>query len=326
MQNLQRRLSLSLLAVAGLQLLSGCSHTLVTTTVQPDGAWTRNIKVSVPRGDKGMPSSSKMEDVFALPTGPAWKVTKGQTDQDVIYTLEQKRAKPGMLQDLVIKGAKKTPILTSKVSVRAIAPGQYEYREVLHWTGDPMQEGPTSAKDTAEAIHLVKVSLPTALATDANAKSIADALSPQIVKVLFGPPSPLITELMTNPDLAGQQIFQRLGKPLDTILQQNLGGQLSTEERLATERKIIENLSDTVQVHTQAGSGMQPTTPGSKNPDSKEQSDNLVALTYRVKLPGKVISSNGEVNDITDEVFWGLYPEAASAGDVELKATCQMGP
>jgi hypothetical protein len=46
----------------------------------------------------------------------------------------------------------------------------------------------------------------------------------------------------------------------------------------------------------------------------------------RVKLPGKVTETNGELDPDTNEVVWPLYPEAAAMGDVTLTATTDVSP
>jgi hypothetical protein len=38
-----------------------------------------------------------------------------------------------------------------------------------------------------------------------------------------------------------------------------------------------------------------------------------------------VVSSNGEVDDLTGEVFWGLFSEAAGFKDVVLTAVVEAG-
>ncbi len=45
---------------------------------------------------------------------------------------------------------------------------------------------------------------------------------------------------------------------------------------------------------------------------------------FIVKSAGKVISSNGEVDDLTGEVYWALFPEAASLQPVTLTAIMEI--
>ncbi len=45
---------------------------------------------------------------------------------------------------------------------------------------------------------------------------------------------------------------------------------------------------------------------------------------FIVKMPGRVVSSNGEVDDLSGEVYWALFPEAASLKNLVLTATCEL--
>ena len=41
------------------------------------------------------------------------------------------------------------------------------------------------------------------------------------------------------------------------------------------------------------------------------------------KSPGKLISTNGEVDEFAAEIYWALFPEAASLQPVTLTAIVQ---
>jgi hypothetical protein len=47
---------------------------------------------------------------------------------------------------------------------------------------------------------------------------------------------------------------------------------------------------------------------------------------FVVKSPGKVISSNGELDELTGEVYWALFPPAASLKPVVLTALVEDQP
>ena len=57
-----------------------------------------------------------------------------------------------------------------------------------------------------------------------------------------------------------------------------------------------------------------------------EEISGIIPMTFVAQLPGKVIATNGEVNAVTHEVFWGLYPQAAATGDIVLTATFALKP
>jgi hypothetical protein len=45
---------------------------------------------------------------------------------------------------------------------------------------------------------------------------------------------------------------------------------------------------------------------------------------FVVKSLGRVVSSNGEVDELTGEVYWALFPPAASLKPVVLTAVVEM--
>src|SRR5947207_485007 len=69
-------------------LLTGCAREVVTTKVHANGTWQRTVVFHSPKADKNGagPNAPKMEDTFVLPSGPEWKVTKSEKDDDTIYT------------------------------------------------------------------------------------------------------------------------------------------------------------------------------------------------------------------------------------------------
>jgi hypothetical protein len=44
---------------------------------------------------------------------------------------------------------------------------------------------------------------------------------------------------------------------------------------------------------------------------------------FIVKTPGHIVSSNGEVDDVTGEIFWALFSDAASLKDIVLNAVVE---
>jgi hypothetical protein len=62
------------------------------------------------------------------------------------------------------------------------------------------------------------------------------------------------------------------------------------------------------------------------HPDVSERwvQKRLIPLMFTVSLPGKVVATNGEVDESSGEVFWGLYSGAAISEDVVLMATSEQ--
>jgi hypothetical protein len=62
----------------------------------------------------------------------------------------------------------------------------------------------------------------------------------------------------------------------------------------------------------------------SAGPPDKSSGGGLTPLMFIVKTPGRVVSSNGETDEFTGEVYWALFPEAASLKDVTLTAVVEL--
>jgi hypothetical protein len=45
---------------------------------------------------------------------------------------------------------------------------------------------------------------------------------------------------------------------------------------------------------------------------------------FILKTPGRIVSSNGEVDELTGEVFWALFDAAAALQDVVLTAVVEV--
>jgi hypothetical protein len=324
-KTLLRCAALGLLAMACL-LTTGCSRAVITTTVKPDGAFTRKIVFHGPSaGDKagaGIPMpGGELKDSFDMPSGGPWKTKSEKLENEQVYTAERELT-PGSVQkqDLAIKSGdpmKPGVFMVNEASVRSVGPGKWEYRETLHWNGklpDMM------AMITPDGLQIVKAGLPPALATDANVRPIAVALTRAVWRAMFGPGDPLISswsQFMMQPETVSRKMQAMASPALDKAIAAQLGDKLSPQERRACVRKIIENITNGLTQKTAAGADP---TKASAKPDFGDAA--LAALTFSVKLPGKIVSTNGERDDFNREVYWFVYPQAAVLGDVEMTAIC----
>ena len=59
-------------------------------------------------------------------------------------------------------------------------------------------------------------------------------------------------------------------------------------------------------------------------PPSSKGGGGLTPLMFVLKTPGKIVSSNGEVDDLTGEVYWALFPPAATLKPVVLTAVVEL--
>ncbi len=306
-------------------LLGGCARGVATTTVRPNGSWTRKVTFHGSKPEKdGSAMGTTISEAFVLPTGAGWKVTHEDTKDEAVVVAER-ALEPGetLRGDITVKGGKKQPMPTAvnEVTVQKTAPGVFKYTETIHWKG-PV---PKSLTPDADMIVAFKKALPPALATEANARSLAAQSIRDLWHVMFGPGDPLISQLsslMSSPELVERRVQQRIGATLEQHIEAKFGAQMTAEQRRSMARSIIHSslFSLTSQTKNAGPMGAQPE-PGNDKAD-KEDTTPSASLFIAVKLPGRITAANGERDDVNGEVFWALYPEAAVLGDVTLTATC----
>jgi len=240
----------------------------------------------------------------------------------------KRAAAPGetLRQDVVVRGKiKGSPgrLLVNEVTVRPAGPGRVEYREVLHWQGEVPKE---ITAPQPEMLKALRDTLPPALTTDeAVLRDVALLTQRELYRMLFGPGDLILGYILLHPDLAERRIQQRLGGALLKALEAKFGDRMTLAERRGAARKILTAALAASEVSSKAKSGPEMAAAG--GPGGGDKDGNApVALTFAVKAPGKVIETNGEYDELSGEIFWTLYPEAAAAGDVVLSAVCEVSP
>ena len=299
--------------VLSLALLTGCTRARVTTEIRSGGAWTRTVALTGQQKKEGqLDMGSSLEDAFALPSGDGWKSTTEKKDSDETSTFEKTFTAGAPLKgDLSIKGEGDKITLANEVSVTRLTPRRFEYRETLRWTGPPPTGMSLKPQDLAD----LKAALPKALATDENARGIADKMGVLIMPVMFGPGDPLLAIGMLHPDLAAMRASQRIGSLMLKALEEQFGDRMTLAERRAVAMKLIET----------SFAQAKPKAPDpAAGPPSGKGGGELTPLMFIVKSPGKVISSNGEVDQLTGQVYWALFPPAAWLKPVVLTAVVEM--
>ena len=306
-------------------LLGGCARGVATTTVRPNGSWTRKITFHGSKPEKdGNLMGTPIAEAFALPSGAGWKITHEDTKDEAVVVAERTLEAGEVLKgDITVKGGKKQPTVTAvnEVTVQKIAPGIFKYTETLHWKG-PI---PKSLTPDADMIAAFKKALPPTLATDANARSLAAQSVRDLWHVMFGPGDPLISQLsslLSSPELMERRVQQRIGATLEQHIEAKFGAQITVEQKRSIARSIIHSSLFNLTSQTKnAGPGGAPSEPGSDKAE-KDDATPTASLFIAVKLPGRITATNGEKDDVNGETFWALYPEAAVLGDVTLTATC----
>ena len=295
-----------------LALLTGCTRARITTEIHADGSWTRTILLAGPEKKEGsMQVAPSLDDTFVFPSGTAWKVTDGKQQNEITKTFERVVAAGGSVKgDLSLKEGKAAAALklVNEVTVTRVGPRRFEYRETLRWAGAPPKDSGLKPTDVAD----IKAALPKALATDANARALAERTYALAMPLMFGPGDPLLAISLIHPELAERRARQRIGAVLLKALEEQFGNQMPPAERRELARKLIEKT-------------FTATRPSQPDPSAGEgQNSSLTPLTFVLRAPGRLISSNGEFDELSGEVFWALFPEAASLQPVVLTAVYEL--
>lgn len=318
-------------------------------TLGKNGTWTRRAVYIVtnldPEGGAGAGAAKALDvsDSFVLPSGEGWKLSTEKTkdekrviaertlpldqavENDIVVKETPKSAMPGQEPDAKKDGAvlvhadgppkQGKPLTSNSVSVRQVSPGRYEYTETLHWTGEkPANMHKLDEKGAA----LVKSTLPPALATDENVTMVAAAFSKELDLALIGPPTPLIHRLpmlMSAPDTFARLLSRRVGPGLMASLKERFGDRMTAEQRLALTGRLIQGITDEIKSSGPDQASGPPSGESQKNSSG-------ASIFVSVKLPGRVVATNGTVDNFSREITWSFYPEAAAFGDIKLTATC----
>lgn len=300
--------------LAALALLAGCARSRITTEIKPDGSWTRTVTLTGQQQQEGMQMGSSLEDTFLLPSGDGWKSHEEKKEAERSLVFERTLPAGASLKgDLSIKDTEPGKLtLSNEVTVTRVAPGRFEYRETLRWTGAPPKN--IGANMKPEDLAQLKAALPKALATDENARAMAQRAAALAVPMLFGPGDPLLAIGLLHPDLAVHRASQRIGALMLKALEEQFGDKMQPAERREVARKLIDT------TFAQA----KPAKPDPAAGPPTDKGSGLTPLMFILKAPGKVISSNGDFDELSGEIYWALFPEAASLKPVTLTAVLQL--
>ena len=154
--------------------------------------------------------------------------------------------------------------------------------------------------------------------TDENIKFVADTLTKELGLALIGPPSPLIHRLpilMSAPEVFARLVTHRAGKALLAALKEKFGDRLTATQRLALTKRLIDSVTNEMKVSAPSKAG------GAQDGESNKNSSGA-SIFISVRLPGRVVETNGIADPFNGDISWSFYPEAAAFGDVTLTAIC----
>ncbi len=301
-----------LVAILAVAALSGCARTSSTTVVDANGDWHRTVKLTVSKGmGMGDPASSAEEwpTPFKLPAGAEWTKTETVKEDEKIITLSRDvKAGDTQLTDIIGQDEKtKKTTLKNFVQVKEVEPGVFEYYEKI------VNPNPGQFSANSDAIKfkesLTKV-LPAGVSLDeAEMDLVAKQMVVGISRIMFGPEDHLFGSIMTNPEGAGRRMKASLGKVLDSAFKTHLSAKINDGQR----KELIGKLMAEVD-----GESIKNAKKSEASPD-KAGEGSFVGMSVSVKFPGEIISTNGEVDQYTGEVFWDFLSASAEIEPLELR-------
>jgi hypothetical protein len=293
--------------VAFAAVSSGCVRSSVSTYVGTDGSWGRTLKFHAA-------SDAELAERFVLPAEKPWFVSRARLGNSTQYTARRiLLPDEGLQHDLTIRDGDDTSgegRLVNEVTVRQLSAGRWEYREVLHWRGPRPQE---FVEPDRHLLAVIQAVLPSGLTGEDVARALGKGLLADLWQISFGPGEPLLWEATVHPDLCERRVRLRLRAAADRRLQEQFGSRLAPAERQAAAIRLSGAAITTAsmgEIRDRAQSGRLPAA--------------LVPLTFDVSLPGKLVATNGELDEATGEIFWGLYSGAAMVEDVVLTAISEQ--
>lgn len=305
------RLSL-LVAFAGCAVaLAGCGSADSSTVVSQEGDATLTLRLQVPKPDPANPLAlaKPPEEVFDLPDPRVWSVERG-TDKDGNVLITATRQLPiGQEVDAGVSLlSKKTRLTRSKVRVDRTTNG-WRYAATLEWLGEAQK--PNEAELEKASRELLSA-LPAGTATPQEARAIAQDAQLRVWRLLFGPPEPLLPQILfSSQESVQRKLRAKLFVAIEGVLASRLGNRLSTEQRRALAQAALSSANPTQNVTQNASAQGQD--------QSKDQP--LLGLSFAVRLPGRIVLHNGLLDPVTSEVYWDLLPQAAQPGPVVLHAS-----
>ncbi len=303
-----RSLLTSFLFAAAL-LLSACARARVTTQIQSDGSWTRTVALTGQQKTDGFQLAPTLEDTFVIPAGSGWKSTEEVQDNNRTLTLE--RTLPAGAHAAWRRVHQKFRTWQES-RTRQAAAGEPRRRQ---------SDGtPSIGISRDAALDRPSQQAPGRYSTGGlGALEIASSAGPghrcqcpgacwtrrRCCRCPFclGQGDPLLAVGLLHPDLALYRANQRIGAVLVKALEQQFGEKMQPAERRECRQATHSGNARSPERYRN------PIPPPPRLPPPN--SAGLTPLMFIVKPPGRVVSTNGEIDGFSGEIFWALFEEAA---------------
>ncbi len=308
------KILLRLLPLAALAVISGCVRTNTETVVAEDGAWTRTVKFSIQKEDM-MGKPNTFDQFLFLPSGAEWKTSQTTEKEYLVFTgVRQAKLGDTITDDLRVKQKGKA-ILSNLVTVKDLGNGRYEYLETITYTGEKKPDLPSPE---GEMLTMLRESLAGVEVTDAQIKEMSQAAMIDLWRIIFGPTRPMLPSLILHPDLGERELRRSFGRTMDVQFEKFFGDKMDKDARLKAIRTLMAKM-DSEKI-------MGPTKEKAQSESSGEGDSGLISMSTIVKLPGRIIEANGEIDEISGEVFWAFFSESPQMAPLTLRAVCEVKP
>jgi hypothetical protein len=288
------------LAIAAGLIATGCTRASFRTEVHPDGSWARMERFMAC-------NETALEEAFVLPAGGGWISIRAEETEGASHTSRRTfRAGETLRRDLVVKrdeAGKVTQRLASEITMREDGARRWHYLEVLRWHGPR----PTPLLDRERELRrLLEEGLPEGLTSEEDLKDLVAHTVHAAWRVLVGPGEGWQAGL-GHAEYGERHARMRLGIAIDRLLVGKLGRRLADDKRRAIVRKLVAAL---------------PLRAGEETNARFDENDaGAVPLMFVVKMPGRLVATNGEFDPVAGEVVWGLQAAAPALEAVVLTAT-----
>lgn len=305
-------------ALAG--LLGGCAQVITTTTLHPDGSFSRKVVYRVEKssgltmgaGEASVQKATRPEDLFKLPSpASSLKIERKEDDKTATITVTRDVGASARLQDIVLWGDKGKVQATSTVSVAKLANGDLEYTETLHAVNPTSKSG---LPLPPEVRVLIKKAIPEELQRTELIDEVTKRVLINFAQAMMGPPEPCILEVFLTPEATVRRI-NAIALPRNTATFREMVPSLTDQQARQAALTLAGAFNSDLFREKNAPS---PSSNANSGPNAG------TSLFFSVSFPGKVIETNGVIDPIRGDVYWSLLPDVLDLTDVKLR--CVVRP
>jgi hypothetical protein len=300
------RLLIALVACAS--LLVGCAKSSTSTVVNEDGSWKRTVKLTVSKMTEG--DESPWPDTFSLPKEGYTSASKVDKQERITTLVHNAKLGEGPLTDIIVREKGET-IFKNYVTVRRLDENRVEYYEKVVFT-----KAKGAGNEGDKMIEELKAVIPASVnATDAECKQVSNDTMVGVMRMFLGPEDIMIGIFFTNPDGAERRLKAKMFKLIDKNLAKTFGDRMTAEQRTDAIKQMVTKLDGKKVLEDQKSS---------KGEAAASGDSGLIGMSTSVKLPGKILETNGEIDPFTGEVYWDFISNTAEFEPLEMRAICEL--